>query len=682
MAFEDPVAALRARIAVEPEAAPAYMELADRLAEAGDSDAALDALRRTLAILTRDGDARAPAFDARQAEATAALATALDSAGRGDPVPYLARIRAAYGPEAGAALLTARRARRVGDAEAARDACELALAHDPSRPEMPRLAATLAAPLAVGADETTPDPAPDPAVVALAAATSLAPADAEAPLRLGQRLHALGRPTAAPAAALRTALHRDPTCAEAWHALAALLHGAGEGAAALPVARQILALAPEDPRGPILLAALEGVIALPPAALAPARCARPLREAALRAAALADATDSAAPCALGDAWSALGRPAEALAWYRRAQARHPETPGLAARATAAQAHLARSGPSPARLVAAPDAETAGARPDGGAASLYEGVARVAPWLGSGPIAVAPLAGDQRGRSYRLDSATGRHVLRLGRFPPRTPRQHVEECANMARAARAGLAPPALYADPADGTLLTPHVSAPARRGRELRDPATAADVGRLYRRLHGLAGFLGHQDPFIHAARREVRLAEHGSPCLREAAAVQAAMRAVQAALKADPVPLVACHNDPRPARLHGEGDAMLLVDWDFSALGDPHAELAALVVQADLDAAAQAALYDAYLGADDPEGRQRRRLALFEVQACWYRWLRAVEAAPEARTADTGAADTHARAVARWWRRLDRRLKAEPAASLAVDGGGDDVFSERSARF
>ena len=675
MTPEDPIAGLRARIAAEPEAAATHMELAERLAEAGDTDAALETLRQALAILTRDADPRAPALDSRQAAAMAALATKLEATGRGDPTPYLARIRAAYGPEADAALLTARRARRAGEAEAARDACELALARDPARPEMPRLAATLATPLAAGAASDDPaSGAPvDSAAIALAAAAGLAPDDAEAPLRLAQRLHALGRPPAAPAAALRSALHRDSDCAEAWHALAALLYGAGEPEAALPVARRLLALAPEDPRGPTLLAALEGAIDLPAAAVAPARCARPLREETLRTAALADAGDSTAPTDLGDAWAALGRPAEALAWYRRALARDPVAPGLSARCTAAQAHLARSGPAPEDLKAAPDAAAAGGLANVDPSALYEALARVAPWLDAGPIAVAPLAGGQGGWAFRLDHAAGQQVLRLGRFPPRTPRQHVEEFANMARAARAGLAPPCLYADPADGTVLTPYVAAPALRGRDLRDPATAAAAGRLYRRLHALEGFLGWQDPFIHAQRRAERLARRAEPRLAAATAAQTAVQAVQAALKAEPVPPAACHNDPRPAKLHGAGAgaALVLVDWEFSARGDPHAEVAALAAQANLDSKAQAALYDAYLGDDDPDGRQRRRLYLFEIQTCWYRWLRAVEAAPKTDAAHSaardGAPDRRTREVARWWRRLERRLKTAPAADLVA---------------
>lgn len=293
------------------------------------------------------------------------------------------------------------------------------------------------------------------------------------------------------------------------------------------------------------------------------------------------------------------------------------------------------------------------RPQQDDSGLTDAIERIAPLLppaAQSPIDCTVLRGGTRNRLFKLDIPGSPRILRLGKFPPRQPGYYAEEFHNMRRAAEARLAPAFHYGDEADGAMLADFVEAPALRYRDMREPETAAAAGALYRRLHALGGFIGRHSTFGSINRRTARLAREGESRFRAAAAARKTMEEAQAILKANGVPFASAHNDPLAANFLGTGADMVLVDWQMSAMSDPHWDVAALATQSEMGAEARDACYAAYLGSLDHP--RICRLHLYEAVCCWYWWVRALDD-----LLNEPDNEKHHRDQERWWSLLSQRL-------------------------
>ena len=107
------------------------------------------------------------------------------------------------------------------------------------------------------------------------------------------------------------------------------------------------------------------------------------------------------------------------------------------------------------------------------------LARVPPFAGLAPgdLRIAPLGG-LTNASFRIDGPAGAFVLRLAGPGTGDYIDRAAEAANARRAARAGLAPEVVFADPRDGALVTRFVAG-ARRS-----PPRAARRDRKSTRLN------------------------------------------------------------------------------------------------------------------------------------------------------------------------------------------------------
>lgn len=199
-----------------------------------------------------------------------------------------------------------------------------------------------------------------------------------------------------------------------------------------------------------------------------------------------------------------------------------------------------------------------------------------------------------------------------------------EVANMRAAAAAGLAPPIVHADPG-GLLVTPYVEGDVLDGATSSAGATIARVGRLLARLHRTDGhrFRGRFAAGRVLARYRDRLAANGAGLAAdELALVRRAQRAsdvLERSARATP-----CHHDPWPSNLIDTGDRLLLVDWEYSAVGDPLWDLAHFAVEADLGPDDTNRLLRAWVGGPPPPVL-RDRLALWRpvTDVVWALWAR-----------------------------------------------------------
>ncbi|WP_374624495.1 phosphotransferase [Devosia sp.] len=250
------------------------------------------------------------------------------------------------------------------------------------------------------------------------------------------------------------------------------------------------------------------------------------------------------------------------------------------------------------------------------------------------LAIPAYAGWQDAAIARLGGLTNR-VFRVG--GPRTlclrlPGKGTEEYINRANeaqaareAARAGVSPEVLFADPASGVLVTAFLDGVetmspdlfrARRGAPRR-------AGEAFRRLHGSGArfdfrfelFAMIDDYLRLLSTRTVELPDGYHDVLGEA-------EAVRAALAAHPLPLVACHCDPLCENLLDTGQRMWIVDWEYSGMNDPMWDLGDLSVEGGFDAGQDEELLLGYFGTE-PRPDERGRMVIYKAMCdlLWTLW-------------------------------------------------------------
>lgn len=235
------------------------------------------------------------------------------------------------------------------------------------------------------------------------------------------------------------------------------------------------------------------------------------------------------------------------------------------------------------------------------------VASIAAELGLVHPELTALSGGLSNRSWRLRDGRRDLVLRLpGAAAASLGVSHETELAMLAMAARAGLAPAVVFARPAEGLLVTRHVTGKVLTRAQARRPAMLARIGAWIARLHALAPPAGLAVIDI-AARAASYLddlvAREASPLVRVFARQLGELRTGLA----PPARLVPCHHDLHHFNLLDTADGLIALDWEYAGPGDAAADLAACIGYHDLDARRTNALLSGY----GPEGlRLAGRLA------------------------------------------------------------------------
>jgi thiamine kinase len=216
-------------------------------------------------------------------------------------------------------------------------------------------------------------------------------------------------------------------------------------------------------------------------------------------------------------------------------------------------------------------------------------------------------------SYRVEQGGEPFVLRLDKPEARRLGLDRDNERIVCRAiAEAGLTPAYRHFDAGAGVCLRPFIAGRSVRRDDLLDPRTLERLAVVLRQLHRLPP-IGAPFDVEGAARRYAK--QLGTP--------QAAMLAERAAdllaeADRDAVPNALCHNDLVAENVLATAEGgLLLIDWEYAAVGNPYFDLAVVVRHHGLSDALARHLLNAYLdGAAGAEAR--RRLALqCDVYSC-----------------------------------------------------------------
>lgn len=234
--------------------------------------------------------------------------------------------------------------------------------------------------------------------------------------------------------------------------------------------------------------------------------------------------------------------------------------------------------------------------------------------------VAELDGGTRNAAYRLSKGDRSFVMRMGRFPVPQEGFYAKESRNMRIAADAGLAPRVWHTDALDGSMLIDFVDGEVMRTKTLSLMDNAVDAAKLLREVHKLPGFRGSFDILSKIDRNVEKLRRDQPDLLKGYGASVQMMEHISKVLRDHRVPHYATHNDPLTRNFIRASDGrMMLIDWECSAVADPHWEVAALSSQCRFPPDVWQAYVTSYFG--DAKHPAMCRVALYEALCRFYWW-------------------------------------------------------------
>jgi thiamine kinase-like enzyme len=215
---------------------------------------------------------------------------------------------------------------------------------------------------------------------------------------------------------------------------------------------------------------------------------------------------------------------------------------------------------------------------------------------------------------------------------RLPGQGTEEYINRGNeaqaareAARAGVSPEVIHADPASGIMVTRFVaSAETMSPKGFKSRAGApARAGKAFRMLHqsdarfnfrfDLSDMIDDYLGILSAKTVELPAGYHD---------VLAESESVWRALAAHPLPSAACHCDPLCENFLDTGGRMWIVDWEYSGMNDPMWDLGDLSVEASFYTDQDEDMIHAYFGGE-PRPDKRGRIIIYKAMCdlLWTLW-------------------------------------------------------------
>lgn len=227
--------------------------------------------------------------------------------------------------------------------------------------------------------------------------------------------------------------------------------------------------------------------------------------------------------------------------------------------------------------------------------------------------------------HRVDSGAGSVIVRI---PGAGTEEYIDraiEAHNAEAAARAGVSPDVLYADPATGVMVTRTVpdietmtpelfraraGSPARAGAAL---AKLHNSGESFQFRFELFAMI---DDYLKVlSTKDVDLPEGYHD-------IVAAAEPVKEALANADLPLAPCHCDPLCENFLDDGAVMWIVDWEYSGMNDPLWDVGDLAVEAGMDADQEAELMRAYFGRAPTEA-ETGRMVIYKAMCdlLWTLW-------------------------------------------------------------
>jgi aminoglycoside phosphotransferase (APT) family kinase protein len=243
--------------------------------------------------------------------------------------------------------------------------------------------------------------------------------------------------------------------------------------------------------------------------------------------------------------------------------------------------------------------------------------------GAGSVDFEALGAGLISETYRVERDGISYTLKVAAEPRELYLDLPWEVRLLELAGSIGLAPHLVYYDLDTAVLLSRWAQGRFWSFHEARAAANLESIAALLRRVHALAipmparefSPLQWINTYDEALSR--RTAASSDPLLRGAALARA-----QALAELPRAVGVVCHSDLHRMNLLREGDALILLDWEYAHVADPFWDVAGWCANNDIEAQMQWSLLTCYLGSAPDSGQwQRFRLLLALYDYVCLRW-------------------------------------------------------------
>jgi thiamine kinase-like enzyme len=236
--------------------------------------------------------------------------------------------------------------------------------------------------------------------------------------------------------------------------------------------------------------------------------------------------------------------------------------------------------------------------------------------------VEPLAGGLTNTNYKVESSTGRFVVRIShKDSSLLAIDRANETHNTIAAAETGVGPRFVAALPELDALVIEFLEAETmspellRRGDRLREAAAAMT------RLHGARRFLQDFDMFEIQRRYLEIVHERGFRLPARYEEFEPLARRIEAAIRARPEPKVPCNNDLLAENFLWTGEEFRLIDYEYSGNNEASFELGNVWSESNLSFAQLDELVAAYWGRRLRNKLARARLWGLMSKYGWTLW-------------------------------------------------------------
>jgi thiamine kinase-like enzyme len=224
--------------------------------------------------------------------------------------------------------------------------------------------------------------------------------------------------------------------------------------------------------------------------------------------------------------------------------------------------------------------------------------------------IEPVTAGRTNRNFIVRDQGRRYFARVGADIPRHGISRAAELRCAMLAAKAAIAPEIVFADA--GIMITAYAEGETLAIASGGAPAVLSRIADLLRTLHGIPaqGDLPNFCPLAAAQRYLAGLSDAELPMPR---------RRIADCLSALPRLPAHClvHGDLIPENFIRTDDRLLLVDWEYAGNGAAATDLAMVISNFDLDAAAARSVLRLY-GPVDPEAVEAMRIAAIVREALW----------------------------------------------------------------
>ena len=251
-------------------------------------------------------------------------------------------------------------------------------------------------------------------------------------------------------------------------------------------------------------------------------------------------------------------------------------------------------------------------------NIDEVVQRIPDWIGR-KVSVSPLSGGLTNTNYRVEVDGQPYVVRLpGANTELLAVDRANEYHNTRAAAEAGTSPRILHYLAAERVMVLEFINGQTMNIAALQAPGMPGRMAQALRQLHAGPRFLTDFNMFrlvefyLHiAGAHDVRIPDeyrdYGPSVAR-----------IESALARHSLVAVPCHNDLLAENYIDDGQALWLIDFEYSGNNDPTFELGNTCQEQQFDEPRQAEICAAYFGAADPDKLARMKLQMIMSDVGW----------------------------------------------------------------